>query len=68
MIFSERGAQLVLRRLLSAKAGFVAVWILAILWGERWVFQRSLRECEFSNWEQWASLTHSNANKILMIV
>jgi hypothetical protein len=56
MIFNERGFQLVLRRVFSIQTALVVIWIIAILWGERWVFQRSLAECEWNSWEKWASI------------
>lgn len=57
MILSEHGGvQLVLRRVFSTQAALVLIWILAILWGEKWVFQRSLVECEWYKWETWASI------------
>lgn len=42
-----------LRRLLSLPHLFVALWVLVLLWGERWVFQRSIAECQWDSWEKW---------------
>lgn len=66
MISSEHGTQLVLRRLFSVKTALVLTWIVAILWGERWSFQRSLQECEWPGWEKWASIPDTNAGTVLM--
>jgi ethanolamine phosphate phosphodiesterase len=45
------------RRLLNLPNLLVAVWLLLLLWGERWVFQNSLKACEWRNWERWVSST-----------
>lgn len=29
------------------------VWALLLLWGERWVFQSSINECKWGQWERW---------------
>lgn len=42
-----------LRRLLSLPHIFVVLWVLLLLWGERWVFQRSIEDCEWGKWERW---------------
>lgn len=43
------------RRLLSLPHLFVGIWVLVLLWGERWVFQSSVDQCEWGNWERWVS-------------
>ena len=30
-------------------------WLVLLVWGERWVFERGMRECEWENWEPWVS-------------
>lgn len=42
-----------LRRLLSLPHLFAALWILLLLWGERWVFESSIAACEWNRWERW---------------
>lgn len=32
---------------------FIAVWVLVLWWGERWVFWNAVRECEWDRWERW---------------
>lgn len=44
-----------LRRLLSLPHLFVALWVVLLLWGERWVFERSIAECKWDSWEKWVS-------------
>jgi len=41
------------RRLLSLPHLFVAVWLVLLLWGERWVFQSSIEACGWGKWERW---------------
>ncbi|KAG9233163.1 hypothetical protein BJ875DRAFT_464846 [Amylocarpus encephaloides] len=31
----------------------VAVWLFMLLWGERWVFQRAVKNCRWEDWERW---------------
>jgi hypothetical protein len=46
---------LVVRRLLSAPHLLVAIWLIVILWGERWVFHTKVERCNWANWENWVS-------------
>lgn len=32
---------------------FVAVWVVTLLWGERWVFQSAVKACQWESWESW---------------
>ncbi|KUJ24128.1 uncharacterized protein LY89DRAFT_703337 [Mollisia scopiformis] len=41
------------RRLLSLPHAFIAIWVVLLLWGERWVFRSSVQECKWENWESW---------------
>ncbi|KAH7319251.1 cell division control protein 1 [Rhexocercosporidium sp. MPI-PUGE-AT-0058] len=41
------------RQLLSLPHLFVLAWVLALLWGERWVFQSSVESCGWGSWERW---------------
>ncbi|PQE23007.1 calcineurin-like phosphoesterase protein [Rutstroemia sp. NJR-2017a WRK4] len=43
------------RRLFSLPHLLVAVWIVALMYGERWVFEKSVQECAWDNWERWPS-------------
>ena len=43
------------KRLLSLPHLFVAVWVLLLLWGERWVFESAVQACEWERWERWVS-------------
>jgi hypothetical protein len=44
------------RRLLSLPHLFVAVWLVTLLWGERWVFQSAVKACQWGNWEDWVRM------------
>jgi hypothetical protein len=44
------------RRLLSLPHLFAALWVVVLLWGERWVFESSIESCRWENWEQWVRL------------
>ncbi|KAM3086117.1 hypothetical protein ACMFMF_000072 [Clarireedia jacksonii] len=43
------------RRLLSLPHLLVAIWIVALMYGERWVFEKSVQACAWDNWERWPS-------------
>jgi hypothetical protein len=40
-------------RLLSIPAALVVFWIFVLLWGERRVFEQSVRQCLWHQWESW---------------
>lgn len=40
-------------RLLSFPHLLVAVWVVVLLWGERWVFHSAVESCRWDNWESW---------------
>jgi hypothetical protein len=40
-------------RLLSFPHLLVAVWVVVLLWGERWTFHSKVESCHWSNWEKW---------------
>ncbi|KAH9894598.1 hypothetical protein F4778DRAFT_747587 [Xylariomycetidae sp. FL2044] len=44
---------LVRRRLLSFPHLLVALWVLVMLWGERWIFASKVRSCDWDHWEDW---------------
>ncbi|PSR88474.1 putative frost protein [Coniella lustricola] len=44
---------LALYRLVSFPHVLVAVWMLVLLWGERWVFHTAVESCSWDNWENW---------------
>lgn len=60
---------LALHRLVSFPHVLVAVWMLVLLWGERWVFHTSVESCNWDNWEKWVSYSgqwlhrHAGARK-----
>jgi hypothetical protein len=41
------------QRLLSFPHLVVAVWVVLMLWGERWAFHSKVESCHWSNWEKW---------------
>jgi ethanolamine phosphate phosphodiesterase len=41
------------QRLLSFPHLVVAVWVVLLLWGERWAFHSKVESCHWSNWEKW---------------
>ncbi|TAQ90093.1 hypothetical protein B7494_g1535 [Chlorociboria aeruginascens] len=41
------------RQLLSLPHLFVAIWVAILLWGERWVFESSIKACDWKTWERW---------------
>lgn len=41
------------RRLLSFPHALVLVWMVVLLWGERWVFDSKVQDCAWRNWEKW---------------
>ncbi|KAK3996429.1 putative cell division control protein [Cladorrhinum sp. PSN332] len=42
-------------RVFSVPHLFVIVWVVVLLWGERWVFHSSVEDCHWSNWENWTA-------------
>ncbi|KAM3433800.1 hypothetical protein MY4824_005794 [Beauveria thailandica] len=49
---------LVARRLFSLPHALVAIWIVILFWGERWVFDSKVENCSWDHWEQWPKGTH----------
>lgn len=43
------------RRLLSFPHLLVVLWMLVMLWGERWTFTRQVQSCDWDHWEDWVS-------------
>ncbi|KAI2616079.1 hypothetical protein GGR54DRAFT_249505 [Hypoxylon sp. NC1633] len=41
------------RRLLSFPHLLVVLWMLVMLWGERWIFASRVRSCDWDHWENW---------------
>lgn len=48
-------ANLAARRLLSFPHLLVLLWMLVMLWGERWAFTRQVQSCDWDHWEDWVS-------------
>ncbi|MCJ1384864.1 hypothetical protein MMC17_007982 [Xylographa soralifera] len=42
-------------RLSRAKLGLVLIWVLVLWWGERRVFENSIKSCQWDSWEAWPS-------------
>lgn len=49
-------------RLLSFPHLLVAVWVVVLLWGERWAFHSKVESCHWSSWEKWVRHTHAQAS------
>ena len=43
------------RRLLSFPHLLALLWMLLLLWGERWIFTTHVGVCDWKNWEKWVS-------------
>jgi hypothetical protein len=41
------------RGLLALPNLCILLWLLVLLWGERWVFESGVRACEWGKWERW---------------
>ncbi|GAP88705.1 putative calcineurin-like phosphoesterase [Rosellinia necatrix] len=41
------------RRLLAFPHLLVALWVLALLWGESWSFASKVNRCDWNHWEDW---------------
>ncbi len=44
------------RGLLNLPNAFIFIWIIVLLWGERWVFEESISACQWASWERWVSM------------
>ncbi|KAI0151555.1 hypothetical protein GGR57DRAFT_492870 [Xylariaceae sp. FL1272] len=44
---------MVRRRLLSFPHLLAALWIVVLLWGERWLFVTKVQSCDWDHWEDW---------------
>ncbi|KAI0474590.1 hypothetical protein F4859DRAFT_481316 [Xylaria cf. heliscus] len=44
---------MVRRRLFSFPHLLVALWLLVLLWGERWTFASKVDRCDWDHWEDW---------------
>ncbi|KAL0935175.1 manganese ion homeostasis [Colletotrichum truncatum] len=53
------------RRLFSFPHLLVLMWMLILLWGERWVFSSRVADCRWSNWEDWPSGT--NPHRLVLV-
>ncbi|KAK2591344.1 hypothetical protein QQS21_010969 [Conoideocrella luteorostrata] len=41
------------RRLLSFPHFLFLIWVVILLWGERWVFETKVQKCDWKHWETW---------------
>jgi len=46
------------RSIINVPNTLIAIWVLVLLWGERWVFQSSIKACDWKVWERWVSLQY----------
>ncbi|PHH88113.1 hypothetical protein CDD83_7958 [Cordyceps sp. RAO-2017] len=44
---------LVPRRLLSFPHALVLLWMVILMWGERWIFDSKVDNCNWHKWEKW---------------
>ncbi|XP_044719750.1 calcineurin-like phosphoesterase domain-containing protein [Hirsutella rhossiliensis] len=52
-VLDRMGRNLAPRRLLSFPHALVLVWVVILMWGERWVFDSKVEDCAWKNWEKW---------------
>ncbi|RYP59461.1 hypothetical protein DL769_008520 [Monosporascus sp. CRB-8-3] len=53
------------RRLLSFPHLIVALWVIVLLWGERWIFAAKVRSCDWDHWEDWPQ--GANPHRLIFI-
>ncbi|EXJ78296.1 hypothetical protein A1O3_09457 [Capronia epimyces CBS 606.96] len=53
------------RRLWSLPSALVLLWIFILFWGERLVFQQSVAQCRWQQWESWP--THAHPHHVLLV-
>ncbi|KFH43345.1 Cell division control protein-like protein [Hapsidospora chrysogenum ATCC 11550] len=53
------------RRLLSFPHLLVGFWIIILLWGERWVFDSKVDNCDWNHWEDWPK--NANPHHLIFI-
>lgn len=41
------------RSLLRITSGLIIIWLIAVWWGERGVFNSAIRQCAWESWERW---------------
>ncbi|GJN79741.1 hypothetical protein PLIIFM63780_003260 [Purpureocillium lilacinum] len=41
------------RRLFSFPHALFVIWVVILLWGERWVFETKIADCDWHTWEHW---------------
>lgn len=52
-VLVQLGRNMTARRLLSFPHALVLVWVLILVWGERWVFDSKVDDCAWKKWEKW---------------
>jgi len=55
-------------RLFSFPHLLVVLWVLALLWGERWVFHSKVENCNWDNWEKWVCFDAVCARMVLLVL
>ncbi|EXJ74160.1 uncharacterized protein A1O5_02454 [Cladophialophora psammophila CBS 110553] len=53
------------QRLLSLPSALVLLWICLLWWGERYIFQQSVAQCLWRQWESWPG--HSQPHHVLLV-
>jgi hypothetical protein len=54
----ERNWRFSPKSILSLPHLFIVVWVVLLLWGERWVFNSSVEECRWEDWERWVCYSY----------
>lgn len=54
------------RHIINLPNLLVVLWILVLLWGEKWVFQSSIEACDWSRWERWVGRCSHASFKYLL--
>lgn len=45
------------RNIFSLTTALIIVWVCLLYWGEIWLFDTTIRECQWSNWERWVFIS-----------
>lgn len=48
-------------RIWNLPCALVLIWVLVLVWGERVVFDRSVKQCLWQEWESWVSANRTQA-------
>ncbi|KAK5467625.1 hypothetical protein LTS15_000598 [Exophiala xenobiotica] len=53
------------RRIWNLPCALVLIWALVLVWGERFVFDTSVKQCLWQEWESWPA--HAHPHHVLLI-